>query len=151
MTEEKIFTISLGEAWKKAPVKRANYAAAFVKSYLKRNTDAETIKLGSHLNSALWSRGTGKPPRAVRVKALIDGGIAKVELFGHDYVEFKPTSVVKREKMIDKLKARLSPKEAQQQELEEKIEGKKTKDEKAEGEPKTETKTEGKQENPPPK
>ena len=124
MPEEKIYTIPLGEAYKKTRVKRTPYAARFVRSFLETHTKAETVKLGKHLNMALWARGTKKPPRSVRVRAIIEGKVAKAELFGHEYEEFKPLSVVKKEKLTEKLRARLGAKAEQAEELEKKIEGK---------------------------
>lgn len=136
MTEEKIFTIPLGEAYKKTRVRRTPYAARFVRAFLKTHTKAETIKIGRHLNSALWARGTKKPPRSVRVRAIIDGKTVKAELFGKEYEEFKPVSVAKKEKMMDKLRARLGAKAAAAEELEKKIEGKEEKvEEKTEAKP----------------
>lgn len=122
MPEEKIFTIPLDEAYKKTRVKRTPYAARAVRAYLQKYTKAETVKIGQHLNCALWARGTKKPPRSIRVRAVIDGKTVKAELFGHEYQEFKPLSVVKKEKLTDKLRARLGAKAEQTQELEKKIE-----------------------------
>lgn len=124
MTEEKIFTIPLRDAYKKTRVKRTPYAARFVRAFLATHTKAETVKLGQHLNSALWARGTKKPPRSVRVRAMIDGKIVKAELFGHEYEEFRPVSVAKKEKLTEKLKARLGAKAEKAQELEKKLESK---------------------------
>jgi len=153
MAEEKIFTIPLSEAYKKTRVKRTPYAARAVRAFLQTHTKGETIKLGRHLNVALWARGTKKPPRSIRVRAIIDGKTVKAELFGKEYEEFKPVSVVKKEKLTDKLRARLGAKAEQAQELEKKIEGKpeakeeKTEAPKAEAKPaeaKTEARTEQK-------
>jgi large subunit ribosomal protein L31e len=124
MAEEKIFTIPLREAYKKARVRRTPYAARFVRAFLVLHTKAETVKIGQHLNEALWARGTKKPPHSVRVRAIIEGKTVKAELFGKEYADFKPLSVAKREKFTDKLRARLGAKAEQTQELEKKIEGK---------------------------
>lgn len=122
MAEEKIYTIPFGDSYKKTRVKRTPYAARFVRSFLEMHTKAETVKIGKHLNAALWARGTKKPPRSLRVRAIIDGKTCKAELFGHEYEEFKPVSVAKKEKLTDKLRARLGAKAEQAQELEKKIE-----------------------------
>ncbi len=124
MAEEKIYTIPLSEAIKKARVHRARYAAETVRSYLQAHTKKQDVKLGDELNKAIWKRGTQKPPRSIRVKAVVDKDTVKAELFGHDYKEFKAISVAKKEKMIDKLRARMSAKEAQTLETEKKVEGK---------------------------
>lgn len=124
MAEEKIFTIPLGKAYKKTRVKRTPYAARFVRAFLALHTKAETVKIGQHLNEALWARGTKKPPRSVRVRAIIEGKTVKAELFGKEYADFKPLSVVKKEKFTDKLRARLGAKAEKAQELEKKLESK---------------------------
>lgn len=141
MAEEKIYTIPLSEAIKKARVHRARYATEAVRSYLRVHTKKKNVKLGDALNKEIWKRGTQKPPRSVRVKAVVDGDTVKAELFGHDYKEFKAISVAKKEKMIDKLRARMSAKEQQTLETEKKIEGEKPKHEEAKPEaPATEPK-----------
>ena len=86
MAEEKIYTIPLGEAYRKARAKRTPYAAQLVRSYIKTHAKVETVKMGSHLNEALWARSIKKPPRKVRVKVVKDGDIAKAELVGFEYL-----------------------------------------------------------------
>ena len=132
MAEEKIFTIPI-DATKKARVRRVPYAVRSIRAFLHTHTTATDVKLGSHLNEALCARGIQKPPPTVRVRVVIDGGVAKAELFGHEYTEFKPVSVAKREKLTDKLRARLGAKAEQAEELEKKIEGASEKSEQAEG------------------
>ncbi len=124
MPDEKIFTIPLAEAYKKTKVKRTPYAARFVRSFIAMHTKTKDVKLGRHLNEALWARGTKKPPRSIRVRAIIDGKTVKAEIFGKEYEDFKPTSVYKKEKLTDKLRARLGAKAEKAEELEKKIEGK---------------------------
>jgi len=123
MAEEKIYTIPI-DVTKKARVRRVPCAARFVRSFLLTHTKADEVKIGAKLNEALWARGIEKPPAKVRVRVVIDGGIAKAELFGHEYAEFKPLSVVKKEKLTDKLRARLGAKAEHAEELEKAIEGK---------------------------
>ena len=123
MPEEKILTVNLSSAVKKTRVRRAAYATSLLKKDVAKRTGAKDVKLGSFLNSEIWKSGAKKPPSSVRVKAVIDEGIARVELINHEYKEFKPKSVAKREKLTDKLRAHLSPKEHQKEELEKKIEG----------------------------
>ena len=126
MAEEKIYTIPIRNTAKvKARGKRTRHAVSVVRKYLEKYAKAKTIKIGSKLNEEIWSRGNKKPPASVRVKAVIDAGVLKVELFGHDYKDFKALSVAKKEKLTDKLRARLSAKEQQAQDLEDKVEGKK--------------------------
>ncbi len=126
---EKIYTIPLRKAYKKAHQKRTPYAVREVKKYIITHTKASSVKIGSRLNEELWGRGIEKPPRRVRVKAVVEEGTAKVELMGHDYTEFK--AVPKKEKMDikEKLMERMGQKAAKKEEMEKALEGKKEKPE----------------------
>jgi len=130
MPEEKVLTVNLSGSSRKMKVNRAAYATRLLKIDVAKRTGAKTVKLGSHINGEIWKRGSKKPPSYVRVKAVVDEGIAKVELLGHEYFEFKPTNVVKKEKLTDKLRAHLSAKEQQNEQLEKSIDGKQETDEK---------------------
>lgn len=121
---EKIFTIPLREAYKKANNRRVPYAARLVRSYLKTHTKAETVKIGKHLNEELWKRSISKPPRRIRVKALKEGDVVKAELMGFDYVEFKAKPKKERKDMKERLLERMGPKALKKEEEEKKIEGK---------------------------
>ncbi len=144
MPEEKIYTVPLREAYKKARAKRAPYAARAVKAYIKTHAKVETVKMGSHLNEVLWVRSIKKPPRKVRVKVVKDGDIAKAELVGFEYTEFKARPKTEKKGMRERLTERLGPKAQQKEEIEKKIEGKKQEtEEKIEGmQEKEETKKE---------
>jgi large subunit ribosomal protein L31e len=124
---EKIFTIPLREAYKKAEGKRVPYAARLVRSYLKTHMKSDTIKLGSKLNEELWGRSISRPPRHIRVKAFKEEGVVKAELMGFDYVDFKAKPKKERKDMKEKLMERLGPKALKKEEEEKKIEGEKAK------------------------
>jgi large subunit ribosomal protein L31e len=122
-TEERIYTIPLREAFKKAHNKRAPYAVRLVRSYLKTHMKADEVKIGSKLNAEVWSRSISKPPRRVRVKAIKEGNVVKAELMGFDYIEFKAKPKTERKDAKEKLMERLGPKAIQKEEEEKKIEG----------------------------
>lgn len=124
-SSEKIFTIPLREAYKKAHNKRVPYAARLVRNYLQIHMKTDGVKLGKHLNEALWKRSIRKPPRRVRVKAVKEGDTVKAELMGFDYVEFKAQPKKERKDMKEKLMERLGPKALRKEEEEKKIEGEK--------------------------
>jgi len=128
-TDEKIYNIPLRKALRKRKVGRTPYALRLIRRYLETHTKKEDIRLGTHLNEHLWERGTKKPPSRVRVRVIIDGNVVKAELFGKEYADFKVISAPKKEKMMDKLRARVGEKAAQKEELEQKIEGKENKPE----------------------
>ena len=124
---EKIFTIPLREAYKKAEEKRVPYAARLVRSYLMTHMKADNVKMGSKLNEELWGRSISRPPRFVRVKAFKEDGVVKAELMGHDYVDFKVKPKKERKDMKEKLMERLGPKALKNEEEESRIEGEKGK------------------------
>lgn len=116
MPEEKIFTIPLREAYKKAEEKRVPYAARLVRSYLKTHMKSDSVKLGNKLNEQLWNRSIRRPPRSIRVKAFKEDGVVKAELMGYDYVDFKAKPKQERKDMKEKLMERLGPKALKKEE-----------------------------------
>lgn len=120
---ERIFTIPLREAYKKAHNKRVPYAARLVQTYLKTHMKAESVKIGKHLNEAIWERSISKPPRRLRVKAFKEDGVVRAELMGFEYAEFKAQPKKEKKDMKERLMERLGPKALKKEEEEKKIEG----------------------------
>ncbi len=81
---ERVYNVPLRREWLKAPpYKRAKKAVAAVRQFLMRHMKGEQVKLGSHLNEAIWERGIKKPPHHVKVTAIKDDdGVVRAELFG---------------------------------------------------------------------
>ncbi len=142
MTEEKIFTIPLREAYKKSVRKRSPYAMRLVRSFLKTHTKAETVKLGQELNKAIWARGRARPARKVRVKAIKDGVVVKAELIGFEYKDFKAVPKKEKKSTKEKLMERLGPKAMKKEEEEKAAEGKKEESKAEQKEEKKEAKAE---------
>src|SRR3989338_8465926 len=115
-TEEKLYNIPLRDVKLKRKVGRTPYAMRLIRRYLEMHTKKSDIKLGRHLNEAMWARGTKKPPAKIRVRVMIEGDVVKAELVGKDYSEFKVVAAPKREKMMDKLKSRMGEKAASNEE-----------------------------------
>jgi large subunit ribosomal protein L31e len=120
---EKIYTVPLREAYKKAIRRRSGYAVRIVKNYVKVHSKVKEVKIGSRLNEKIWERGITKPARTVRIKAVKDGDAAKVELMGFDYREFRIHPKKERAGMKEKLLERLGPKAIKKEEEEKAIEG----------------------------
>ena len=118
MAEEKIFNVPLREAYKKTKVHRAPYASSLLRAYIKKHMKADEVKMGRRLNNELWAKGTKKPPHSIRVKAVMEGKVAKAELLGFDYEEFKAAPKKESKGMKEKLMERLGPKALQKQEEE---------------------------------
>lgn len=123
MAEERIYTIPLREAFKKARNKRVPYAMKIIRSYLLTHMKADEVKIGSKLNEEIWSRSVGKPPRRVRIKAVKEGNNVKAELIGFEYVDFKAKPKAERKDMKEKLMERLGPKALKNEEEDKKIDG----------------------------
>ncbi|MBI4170184.1 MAG: 60S ribosomal protein L31 [Candidatus Aenigmarchaeota archaeon] len=121
---EKIYNIKLTEAYKKAIRRRSPYAVRLVKDHVKKHSKAKEVKIGAKLNETIWQRGIKKPARSVRVNVVRDGDVAKVELMGFEYKEFKAKAKKERVGMKEKLLERLGPKALKKEEEEKKIEGK---------------------------
>ena len=119
--EEKIITIPLREAGKKAEKRKVNYTVSLVRKYLKTHMKAENVKLGKFLNDALWARGKKTMLRSVRVKLVKQGDTVKAELVGHDYQDFAPVTKEQHGKDGEK-KEHTSPQAKKNEELEKKIE-----------------------------
>jgi len=80
IVEERIYTIPLGRAWISPRKKRAPRAVRIVKSFIQRHMKIEKsvdeaqgrLVISNEVNEKLWSRGTEKPPRKIRVRVVKD-------------------------------------------------------------------------------
>ena len=86
IVEERFYTISLGKAWLMPPNKRAPKAMRIIKDFVKRHMKLEARREGAEeeesetkrliisneVNEKVWSRGIGKPPRKIRIRATKD-------------------------------------------------------------------------------
>lgn len=124
-SDEKIFTIPLRSSYRPR-TKRTTHSVRFVRDYLKTHTKSDKIKIGKHLNEALWKRGLKRHVSSIRVRTVRDGDTVKAELFGHTYTDF----LAKKKQatgggLMERMKRRMTPKEIQKQEQEDLVEGKK--------------------------
>src|SRR3989344_5876122 len=84
---EREYTIPLRRDWHKVPrYKRANRAVKALKEFLVqhmkiRDRDLRKIKLDKYVNEELWFRGIKNPPSKIKVKAIKEKDIVRVELF----------------------------------------------------------------------
>ena len=98
--EERIYTIPLRRAYRAPRTRRAKKAIALVREFLKRHMKCENVVIGKSINESVWVRGMQKPPRKVRVHALIKEGKVYAELLG---VEIKlPEKKEKETKMEER-------------------------------------------------
>ena len=120
---EREYIIPLREKVRVVPrYKKVNKAVKSVKEFLARHMkirdrDLNKIKIDRYLNEALWFRGIRKPPHKIKVKAVKEGDIVRVELA----------------KLPVKLKFKKEREEKRLQKAKAMLEGKKTMMEKAKG------------------
>ncbi len=101
---EREYTIPLRSKTRRAVrYKKTNKAITAIKQFLVRHMkirdrDLKKIKIDKYLNEAVWFRGIRHPPARIKVKAIKEGGIVRVELADMpDKLKFKKL----REEKID--------------------------------------------------
>lgn len=118
---EREYVIPLREKVRVVPrYKKTNKALKTVKEFLARHMkirdrDLNKIKVDKYLNEALWARGIRKPPHKIKVRAIKEGEIVKVEMA----------------ELPTKLKFKKAREEKKLQKAKEFLEGKKSRMEKA--------------------
>jgi len=83
MAKERVYTINLGRAYDYTRTKRAIRAIKLIKTFLSRHmkVDKKDVKISNALNHFVWKSGICKPPRKVKIKALLEGNVAYAYLF----------------------------------------------------------------------
>ena len=82
---ETIYTVPFFPKLNKTPrYKRAPRAIRMLKEYIVKHTKADFIVITNELNEFMWKRGIEKPPRKIKVRAIVETideeKIATVEL-----------------------------------------------------------------------
>ena len=77
---EKIYTVNLSKAYDKVREKRTKGAIGLLRNFIIKNTKTLDAKLSSLVNNKVWACGIQKPPRNLKVRVIVDEGIAKVYL-----------------------------------------------------------------------
>lgn len=88
---ERVYNIPVRKEFLRAPKhKRANRAVSAVRMFLQKHMKSEDVRLGNHINLAIWERGRKQPPHHVKVTAIKgDDNIVRAELFGIPVQEIK--------------------------------------------------------------
>ena len=87
---ERIYNVPLRKGFKKAVrYKKAKKAVKTLKEFLAKHmkVDIKNVKIGPIVNEKIWERGIRKPPHHVKVTAVKEDDVVKVELFGFKYEE----------------------------------------------------------------
>lgn len=138
---EREYVIPLRHRWRIVPrYQRTNKAVRTVKEFLVkhmkiRDRDLDKIKIEKSLNELIWMRGIKNPPAKVKVKAIRDGEIVRVEgLELPERLKFKKL----REEKIESSAKEIAKKKKSEKVAEEKVDENKdgVEDKKAEEEKK---------------
>ncbi len=119
---EREYIIPLRKSTNKVPsYKKANKAVKTIKEFLARHMkvedrDLDNVRIDKYLNEMIWHRGIKHPPSKIKVKAIKEDGIVRVEA-----VEY-PTNLkfkkLRAEKVESKSKEIASKKKAEKTEVE---------------------------------
>ena len=122
---EKEFIIPLRKEWEKVPkYQRAKKAIKAIKEFVVRHMkvydrDLNKIRIDKYLNEHVWGRGIKKPPIKVKVKAVREGGIIRVELSElNEKLKFKKLKIEKREQKATESAKKKKPEEKEKAEVE---------------------------------
>ncbi len=78
---EQIYVIPLRDTRRAPRWRRANTAIKDIRSFLVRHMKSEDVKLDASINEKVWERGSEKPPRRIRVRAMkFEDGEVQAEL-----------------------------------------------------------------------
>ncbi|NYT05087.1 MAG: 50S ribosomal protein L31e [Methanomicrobiales archaeon] len=79
--KEQIYIIPLRDVKKAPRWKRSNRAIKEVRSYLAKHMKSDDVKLDRSINEHVWARGSEKPPRSIRIRAMkFEDGQVQAEL-----------------------------------------------------------------------
>ncbi len=125
---EREYIIPLRREWRKvANYRRTGRAVKAIKKFIARHMkipdrDVSKVKVDVYLNNEIWFRGRKKPPAKIKVKAIKEGEIVKVQLVEiPEYIKFLKQRHERLHKAIEKIE---KPKETVPAPTEEKKEEK---------------------------
>ncbi len=79
--KEVIYNIPLKRVWIASVKSRSPRAIKLLRSFLQKHLKVEDIIISNEVNERIWGRGIEKPPRRIRVKAVISKeGTATISL-----------------------------------------------------------------------
>lgn len=108
-TLEREYIIPLRKAWLKVPeYERTPRAIKAIKKFIAKHMkvperDTKKVKLDVYFNNELWFRGIRKPPAKIKVRAVKEGDIVKVNFVEiPEHIKFLKAKIEKRHKIEDK-------------------------------------------------
>ncbi len=79
--KEQIYVIPLRDVKRAPRWKRSNKAVKDIRAFLVKHMKSEDVKLDRSINEKVWDRGSEKPPRKIRVRAMkFEDGQVQAEL-----------------------------------------------------------------------
>jgi len=106
---EREYIIPLRKFWMKVPeYKRTRKAIKAIKQFIAKHMkildrDIEKVKLDVFFNNELWFRGRRHPPAKIKVKAIKEGEIVKVNFVEiPQHIKFLQAKLEKRHKSLEK-------------------------------------------------
>lgn len=79
--KEQIYVIPLRDVKKAPRWKRAPRAIKDIRTYLQKHMKSDDVKLDSSINEKVWDKGSEKPPRKIRIRAMkFEDGQVQAEL-----------------------------------------------------------------------
>ncbi len=133
---EKEYVIPLRERGRAVPrYKKTPKAIKTIKEFLVKHMkiydrDLSKIKIDKYLNEQMWARGIKRPPHKIKVKAIKEGDVIRVELVDFsNKLKFKKLREIKKQKAAEEVGKK---KKAEKKVEEEKVEEKQTEEQKKE-------------------
>jgi large subunit ribosomal protein L31e len=125
---EREYVIPLRKEWMKVPrYRKTNKAVKAVKEFLVkhmkiRDRDLNKIKVDRYVNELLWARGVKNPPSKIKVKAIKESDIVRVELFDMPAnIKFKKLREEKVESSAKEIAKKRKAEKVESEKIEEKI------------------------------
>ncbi len=79
--KEQIYVIPLRDVKRAPRWKRSNKAVKDIRAFLVKHMKSEDVKIDRSINEKVWDRGSEKPPRKIRVRAMkFEDGQVQAEL-----------------------------------------------------------------------
>ena len=107
MAEEKQFVIPLRKEFQKGPsYKKSEKAIKAIREFIMRHMKTDSVKIGRNLNLKIFEHGRKNPPPKIKIKAIKEENIVRVELPEFPFetkVEKKESKTKKSEKAPEKI------------------------------------------------
>jgi large subunit ribosomal protein L31e len=79
--KEQIYVIPLRDVVKAPRWKRSSRAIKDIRKYLEKHMKSDDVRLDANINEKVWKRGSQKPPRSIRIRAMkFEDGQVQAEL-----------------------------------------------------------------------